>query len=138
MSIKNETDENDGLDFEGVLGDAEHEGLDKDLLLPSRGTKKDIIGQLRRCETSFNEEKYTFKRGDIIQWKGNMKNKRRPDYGVPMIVMEVLNPPIQELEKDSGSTYFRDILTIKAGCLDTDGDFIVFHYDGRRFEPYGE
>lgn len=138
MSMKNETDERDGLNFEDVLGEAATEGLDKDLILPCRGTEKEIIDQLRMCETRFNEEKNTFKRGDIIQWKGHMKNKRRPDYGVPMIVMEVMTPPIYDLEKDSGSPYFREILTIKAGCLDNDGDFIVFHYDGRRFEPYGK
>ena len=132
-----ETDEMEGLDFFSVSGDGNPEAPDTDLLLPIHGTEEETLDKLRRCATSLNEEKCAFKPGDIIQWKRNMRNKRHPDYGTPMIVLEVMEPPISNIERESGSAYFREILTIKAGSLDSDADFVVFHYDGRRFESYG-
>lgn len=137
MSMRKETDERDGLDFEGILGDREHDELrDPGLKLPFQGTQDEIVNQLQNCAMSFTAPMVDFKSGDLVQWKKNMKNKRRPDYGTPMIVIEVLEEPIYDAEKDSGSAYFKESLTVKAGSLDNDGDFLVFHYDGRRFEPF--
>ena len=138
MSMRKETDERDGLDFEGVLTEGGHEELcDSGLKLPFKGTPDEIVNQLRNCAKSFTASMTDFKPGDLVQWKRNMKNKRRPEYGTPMIVIEVLKEPLYDAERDSGSAYFKEPLTVKAGSLDNDGDFIVFHYDGRRFEPYG-
>jgi hypothetical protein len=77
----------------------------------------------------------SFVPGHIVQWKPGMKNKRIPEYGEPAIVMEVLNPPLLDADPEhSGSNYFREPLSLVLGIHDSDGDFMLFHYDGRRFE----
>ena len=76
-----------------------------------------------------------FRPGQIVQWKPGMKNRNKPAYAEPVIVMEVLNPPVFDTSKEiAGSNLFRDPLTLVLGLHDTDGDFLLFHYDGRRFE----
>ena len=76
-----------------------------------------------------------FHPGQIVQWKAGMKNRTRPANAEPVIVMEVLNPPVYDMSKDMcGSNLFREPLTLVLGMHDTDGEFLLFHYDGRRFE----
>ena len=76
-----------------------------------------------------------FRSGQIVQWKSGMKNRTKPAYAELVIVMEVLNPPVFDTSKEmSGSNLFREPLTLVLGLHDTDGDFLLFHYDGRRFE----
>jgi hypothetical protein len=72
--------------------------------------------------------------GDIVCWKDGLKNRKRPAYGEPAIVIEVLKEPVFEGTDDAGSPYFREPLTLVLGLLNGD-DFLIFHYDGRRFEP---
>jgi len=74
--------------------------------------------------------------GMLAQWKPGMKNRRTPDYGAPMIVVEVLDSPIIDGTFESGSVYFRERLDIILGFVDEDDEFYMFHYDSRRFEPY--
>jgi hypothetical protein len=76
-----------------------------------------------------------FRPGQIVQWKSGMKNRSKPAYAEPVIIMEVLNPPVFDSSKEmAGSNLFREPLTLVLGLHDTDGDFLLFHYDGRRFE----
>ncbi|MEI8158478.1 MAG: hypothetical protein WCH60_16560 [Burkholderiales bacterium] len=76
-----------------------------------------------------------FRSGQIVQWKSGMKNRSKPAYSEPVIVMEVLTPPVFDTSKEmAGSNLFREPLTLVLGLHDTDGDFLLFHYDGRRFE----
>ena len=80
-----------------------------------------------------------FHPGQIVQWKVGMKNRTKPAYAEPVIVMDVLNPPVYDLsEGKEGSNLFREPLTVVLGMHDTDGDFLLFHYDGRRFELAAE
>lgn len=74
--------------------------------------------------------------GMLAQWKPGMKNRRTPDYDVPMIVVEVLSQPVIDSAFESGSVYFRERLDIILGFLDEDDEFCTLHYDSRRFEPY--
>jgi hypothetical protein len=69
-----------------------------------------------------------------------LKNKRTPDYGQPAVVVDVLNTPIYDAAgtKGAGSPYFMEPLTLVAGLIDSDGDFICFHFDSHRFEPFAE
>ena len=76
--------------------------------------------------------KHNFHVGQIVAWKPNMKNKRSEG---PFIIVEILDPPVMDQEKDSGSPYFRELLTAKLGQFDSDSDFIVHHYDLNRFQP---
>ncbi len=76
-----------------------------------------------------------FRPGQIVQWKPGMRNRRIPADGEPAIVMEVLNPPVFDMCPDmEGSNLFREPLTLVLGINDKEGDFLTFHYDGRRFE----
>lgn len=74
--------------------------------------------------------------GALVQWKAGMKNRKTPDYGEPMIVVELLEQPIIDTTFDSGSVYFRERLNLVLGFLDEDGDFLMLHFDARRFEAY--
>lgn len=81
-------------------------------------------------------EKHEFVPGQLVKWKEGLKNKRRPGYGEPAIVIKVLPEPILDKSGDAGSPYFREPLDLLLGVIDEDGDFIIFHYDKRRFEPF--
>lgn len=80
-------------------------------------------------------EKY-LQPGMLAQWKAGMKNRKTPDYGEPMMVVEVLEQPIIDTTFDSGSVYFRERLNLVLGFLEEDGSFSMLHYDARRFESY--
>ena len=79
---------------------------------------------------------HVFQPGDLVQWKPGMKNKSRPADGEPIVVVEVRDEPLLDNEHSSGSPYFREPLTLLGGFRDDDGDFLILHYDKRRFEPY--
>jgi hypothetical protein len=98
--------------------------------------KEETVARLKACAARLAKA-HTFKRGQLVQWKKGLKNKVTPGYGEPVIVIETLDQPIlDQHDKGSGSAYFREPLTLVAGEIDHEGDFLCFHYDGRRFEPY--
>ncbi|MDE2271706.1 MAG: hypothetical protein KGJ94_06940 [Xanthomonadaceae bacterium] len=74
--------------------------------------------------------------GTLAQWKPGMKNRTSPAYGAPVIVVEVLDPPIIDTKFDSGSVYFREPLDLVLGFVDEDDEFYTLYYDSHRFEPY--
>lgn len=84
----------------------------------------------------FDGAEKSLQAGLLAQWKPGMKNRKTPDYGEPMMVVEMLEQPIIDGTFESGSIYFRERLDIVLGFLDEDGEFGVLHYDSRRFEPY--
>lgn len=99
--------------------------------------KQHISNLLSSCKEM--EKTYDFKRGDVIIWKKGLKNKARPSINEPIVVLEILEKPIFDVvEKGASSPYFQEPLDLVAGLVDEDGDFIIFHYDKRRFEPYQE
>jgi len=85
--------------------------------------------------SSFLNQVHTFRPGDVVQWKPGLKNRKRPDYGEPAIVISTLDTPIFDASEEAGSPYFHEPLTVVLGVVDPDGDLILFHFDGRRFEP---
>ncbi len=104
---------------------------------PGNGEEgSDPCSLLKQCFARLNTQA-PFKPGQLVQWKKGCKNRRSPEYGQPVIVVELLDTPVHDIEtKGAGSAYFREPLTLIAGQIDKDGDFICFHYDARRFEPY--
>lgn len=74
--------------------------------------------------------------GMLAQWKPGMKNRKTPDYGIPVVVVELLDPPVIDGTFDSGSVYHRERLDMILGFVDEDDEFYMLHYDARRFEPY--
>lgn len=93
--------------------------------------QKNTINNLQNMLKSYNETQI-FKPGDIVYWKKDLKNKNRPKYNKPMIVIEILRQPILSPITDDGSPYFRETLDILCGLIDTDNDFIMYYYDSKR------
>lgn len=103
----------------------------KDLLADSL---KSIL--LSRYEALRQENNFT--KGQLVRWKKGLKNRTRPNEGEPAIVVDILSKPVyDESEKTAGSAYWREPLDIVLGILEKEGqDFILFHFDSRRFEPF--
>lgn len=74
--------------------------------------------------------------GRLAVWKPGLKNRRFPAYGQPVIVVDLLDPPLLDHEDESGSTYYREPLSLVMGLLYENGDFLLYHVDRRRFQPY--
>ena len=88
------------------------------------------IARLKGLQQQF-AVRHTFSVGDIVRWKDGLRN--RSTVG-PFVVVEVLDSPRIDGEKDSGRFSFYEPLDVLLGSLDAHGDFDVYHYDSRRFE----
>lgn len=94
------------------------------------------INKLRTAKHMFDKV-YDFKPGDLVIWKKGLTNRARPALNEPAIVMLILDTPLRDQNKqDSGTPYFNEPLDLVLGLIDEDGEFAIFHYDKRRFEPY--
>lgn len=80
--------------------------------------------------------KEQFSIGDIVVWKNGLKNRKRPAYGAPAIVVETFSVPYFDEEEATGSPYFREPLDLRLGLIDEAGDFVTYVYDSRRFERF--
>lgn len=89
---------------------------------------------LKETFQTFSEEN-TFEPGDLVEWKPGMQNRRTDG---PFIVVKVLDEPVFDNEEhnSSGHPLFREPLDIVCGLIATDGEFLCFHYDSRRFRHY--
>jgi len=77
----------------------------------------------------------TFKIGDVVRWKPQMRIRKNPDYGECTFVTRVYPRPIFDPKnKDSGTPYFREELTGAIAFIDRDGDLEEDSVDMRRFE----
>jgi len=123
------------------MKNAMHDG--QTLKLVAGDVDENLISARRRCSalktgylrfTDGGEK--SLRPGLLVQWKAGMKNRSTPEYGEPMIVVEVLEQPLIDTKFDSGSVYFREHLDLVLGFLDEDEEFMMLHYDARRFEPY--
>lgn len=87
----------------------------------------------------FNE-RHEFKPGDLVTWKPGLENRRMPKAGNPAVVLAVLDPPVFDQERDSGHTYFHEPLDLVLGVFvdqgNARGDFLAWHFDSRRFQPW--
>ena len=95
---------------------------------------KDLISELH---ASYAAKPADLSPGQIVRWKKGLKNRRFPRYDEPAVVVEILSKPVfDEEQKGAGSSYFQEPLELRLGILDPeDGDFVIFHFDRRRFEP---
>lgn len=84
-------------------------------------------------------QSHPFSRGQLVKWKQGLKNRARPDYGQPAIVIEVLTGQHIDGTNDSGSPYYREPLNLILGTLaPEDGGFVIYHFDISRFEPFND
>lgn len=82
-----------------------------------------------------------FQPGQFVRWKKGMKNKKFPAYGDPVIIVEILPTPVYDKKAggESDSPLFREPLDLVLGMFSkNDEEFLLFHHDSRRFEPFPE
>lgn len=94
-----------------------------------------VAASLRARFDLFVKE-HRFAPGTLAVWKPGLRNKKKPEYGEPVIVIEHMADPIYGGNDNSGTPYFREPLDLAAGFVDSDGDFIQFYFDSRRFQPF--
>ena len=73
-----------------------------------------------------------FKPGDLVTWKAQLKNRRFPSYGRPAVVIETVAERKAEVEETARLTVHEPI-ELTLGVIDGDGDFMLYHFDRRRF-----
>lgn len=98
-------------------------------------TPEEMLLRLKRAFDVFQQQ-HELRAGQIVKWKPGLQNKRLPSYGDPAIVLEVLDDPVVDNSNTAGGPYFREKLDVVLGVIDPDGDFLGFHFDSRRFEPW--
>jgi hypothetical protein len=84
------------------------------------------------------DKPHSFRKGQLVRWKAGLKNRALPAYNEAAVVREVLAIPIFdtcETARCAGSPYFGEPLSLVLGIIDSDGDFVEFRHDCRRFEP---
>ena len=83
---------------------------------------------------------HSLRPGDVVSWKPGLRNRRWPSYGKPAIVVETFATPVYDGETNSGSPSFREPLDVALGVFVEDGehrgDFLVWHVDSRRLQPF--
>jgi hypothetical protein len=100
--------------------------------------KAESMGQLKACAARLRKRNH-FTKGQLVQWKEGLKNKATPAYGQPVIVVDVLKKPVFDFgQNGDGSQYINEPLTLVAGIIAENGEFLCYHFDGRRFEPHKE
>lgn len=92
------------------------------------------LSKLKQKVNSFLQPSPKFNTGDVVKWKKGLKNKKYPKEEQLAIVIQELEEPVIQGERDSGTPYFREPLDLILGVLDQEGDLMLFHYDKRRFE----
>jgi hypothetical protein len=90
---------------------------------------RELVGKVQY----FLEQPADFQPGDVVTWKNGLKNKKYPGENQFAVVIQQLDNPIIQIERDSGTPYFREPLDLMLAVLDNEGDLLVFHYDKRRF-----
>lgn len=106
---------------------------------PLDGLSGDIGAALAARCRAFHE-RHTFAVGDLVTWKPGLKNRRMPRYDQPAVVMDVLDQPVFDGERESGNSYFNEPLDLVLGLfMDSGparGELLTWHFDARRFQPW--
>ena len=89
----------------------------------------------KRMDAFLRKDK--FKQGQIVAWKEDMRNRKKPEYGQPAVVIEVLKEPLKDLS-GAGTISFNEPLDLLVGFFDEDGDWVALYVDARRFELFEE
>ena len=91
--------------------------------------------KLQEMYKSLTAAEPQFTPGQVVKWKPGLRNKKATG---PFVVVETLDPPRMNTEDQSGSPYFCEPLDVVLGHVDSDGDFMLYHYDSRRMQPITE
>lgn len=86
------------------------------------------------------KRRHCFQPGDLVCWKPGLRNRLFPRADRPAVVLEVLAVPVLDSETETGSTYCREPLDLVLGVFldegEHRGDFLSWHFDSRRFQPW--
>jgi len=95
---------------------------------------KDVLEEAKKYVDLYREAE-SFVPGDLVVWKEGMKNKLLPDYGEPIVVLEIF--PLVRGDAD-GSVYGCEPLNMRCLVLKNhdNGTFMEFAYDSNRFTMY--
>jgi len=99
----------------------------------------DLLGKRLADLATCMDRVHEFKKGQLLKWKPGLKHKKYPAYEEPVIVRNVLDPPVFSAyaeDNSAGSPYFGEPLTLVIALVEPEGDFLEFRVDGRRFEPF--
>lgn len=76
-----------------------------------------------------------FEPGNLVQWKPGMKNHKFPDYGQPMVVLEVMTGA--RMGGEVGTPMQFEPASIRIAIIDNDDEeFMAYGYDANRLMPY--
>lgn len=129
LTLLSQSDENDKESLLKLLSKL----IPKDSEISNQQKKEILINALN----SYDNPNY-FKVGQLVRWKKGLKNKKRPSYDEPAIVVEILETPFVDSDANIASPYFQESLDFKLGIVSNEGDFYMFYYDKQRFEPFVE
>lgn len=95
---------------------------------------KDVLEEAKKQVRQYNDKEY-FVSGDLVTWKEGMKNKKYPDYGEPVVVLEIF-PAVRSA--DGHDAYSCEPIDMRCIVLKEaeSGQFVTFTYDSSRFTTY--
>jgi hypothetical protein len=99
---------------------------------PSREQQAELLKSAYRLL----HQDHQFSAGQLVKWKAGLKNRTLPKENDPAVVIQVLDSPICDATKTSGSQAFQEPLDILLGVIAPDKTLRIFYYDHRRFEPF--
>jgi hypothetical protein len=87
---------------------------------------------LEKAAAEYLADPEDFNPGDLVTWKTQLKNRRFPAYGRPAVVIETVVGRTVKAEETSRIT-IEEPIDLTLGIIDGNGDFMLYHYDRRRF-----
>lgn len=96
--------------------------------------KQRMADQLRMAQEVFDQTNI-FEKGDLLQFKPGMKDRKVPEVGQPAVVIEVLPEPLKDPKAGFGDHYATCRYDMIIGVF-MGGEFINFYADSRRYEPF--
>lgn len=89
-----------------------------------------------QARAALYNDAHTFAPGDLVEWKPGLRHQKWDDvFVVVEVLSETIYPPASD-KHGSGSPSFREPLNIKLARIHADGDFMIYHYDSKRFQPH--
>lgn len=121
----------DALSVIAELMSDEGEERTRTLGTPFEAQAKDLTDRFRAMQPE-----HQFKPGDLVQWRGGLKNCKRPAYGQPAVVLGLLPGAMADESSCSGRGYYGESADLRVGFTDAEGDFMSFGASSQRMEPY--
>lgn len=119
--------------FDSLFSGFEIERAEHDKRYADLAASPNYARSLSKAAADYMAEPEQFNPGDLVTWKASLRNRRFPAYGRPAVVIEVV--PGRTISSDEAKG-IPEPIDLTLGILDGDGDFMVYHYEGRRFTEW--